>query len=120
MTNYFFDTYAIIELLMHNPAYKKYGEYPLITTILNKIELGWWGLLKHDEEFAELLLNSITHTQEITNELIKEALLFRQQFKKRDLSYADAIGYIFAKRHNLLFLTGDRQFKDLPGVEYVE
>jgi len=120
MVNYFFDTYAIIELLKHNPAYKTYEDYPLITTILHKIELSWWGLLKYNQEFANILLQSIVHTQEITNDVIRDAILFRQQFKKRDLSYADAIGYAFARRHDLLFLTGDRQFKNLPGVEYVE
>lgn len=119
MVNYFFDSYAIIELLMRNPEYKKYEEYPLVTTALNKIEVGWWALTKYDENLAKILLNSLSNTQEFSDEIIHDALLFRKEHKKRDLSFADAIGYVFAQKHNLLFLTGDRQFKDLPGVEFV-
>jgi predicted nucleic acid-binding protein len=119
MVNYFFDTYAIIELLEHNPNFKKYGEYPMITTTLNKIEVYWWALTKHDKALADILLRSLC-TQDISDEVISEAMVFRQKFKKRDISYADAIGYVFARKNDVLFLTGDRQFKDLPGVEFVQ
>jgi len=119
MVNYFFDTYALIELLLNNPRYKKYEGQPLVTTMLNKIELYWWGLLKYNQEFADILLRSLSEVQEISDDVIQEAMLFRQKYKKNDFSYADAIGYAFARKNNLLFLTGDRQFKDLPGVEFV-
>lgn len=119
MVDYFFDTYAIIELLKHNPAYAKYNDYPLVTSMLNKIEVGWWALQSYGKEFAELMLDSLSHPVELSDELIMKALLFRSQEKKRDVSYADAIGYTYARESGLRFLTGDRQFKDLPGVEFV-
>ena len=56
----------------------------------------------------------------IPDDVIRAAMLFRKRHKKRDLSYADAIGYAFARKHDVLFLTGDRQFRDLPGVEFVQ
>ena len=120
MVNYFFDTYAIIELLMRNPSHKKYEDYPLVTTILNKIEVYWWALSRYDQKLADILLNSLSHASEIPDDVIRNAMILRLQHKKKALSYADAIGYAFAKKHNLLFLTGDKQFKDLTGVEYVQ
>ena len=57
---------------------------------------------------------------ELEPNLIKEAALFRLQNKKLDLSYVDALGYIVAKRHNVLFLTGDDAFEKLPNVEFVK
>lgn len=119
MVNYFFDTYAIIEMLEQNPAYKKYNEYPLVTTILNKIELAWWALTRHDQKFADVLLKSLAHMPEISDEIIREAMLFRKQQKRRHFSYADAVDYVFAKKNSLRFLTGDKEFRDLPGVEFV-
>ncbi len=120
MVNYFFDTYAVIELLKKNPAYAKYCDFPLITTVLNKIELTWWALNEHGDAFADILRKSIVHVVEIDDEVIKEAMLFRKKHKKRDISNADAIGYSYALKNNICFLTGDRQFKDLPNVEYVK
>jgi hypothetical protein len=35
MTNYFFDTYAIIEIIKENKAYSKYSKEPIITSMLN-------------------------------------------------------------------------------------
>lgn len=118
MVNYFFDTYAIVELLSHNPRYTKYNDCPFIITILNKLELYWWALTHHNKAFADTLID--IPVQEITNDIIQQAILFRQEHKKRDISYADAVGYTFARKHGLLFLTGDKQFKDLPGVEFVQ
>jgi predicted nucleic acid-binding protein len=119
MVNYFFDTYAIIELLLRNPGYKRYEEYPLVTTVLNKIEIYWWALTRYDSKLADIMLSSLSHASEISDEIIRDAMMIRLQYKKKELSYADAIGYAFARKHNLLFLTGDKQFKDLPGVEFV-
>lgn len=119
MVSYFFDSYAIIELLRRNPNFMRYGEHPIITTIFNKIEIAWWASSLVDEKFASIVTDSL-FGQEISNEIIIEAVIMRKREKRRDLSYADCIGYCFARKNNLLFLTGDKEFKDLPGVEFVK
>ena len=60
-----------------------------------------------------------TIAQDITDDIIRDAMVFRQKHKRRDISYTDAIGYAFARAHHLLFLTGDKAFKDIPGVKHV-
>ena len=120
MVNYFFDTYALVEMIQKNPNYDGFNDFPLVTTVLNKIELYWWALTRYGQELAEILLESLTPTQEINDDLIREAMLFRRKYNKRDFSYADSLGYAFARKHDLLFLTGDNMFKDLPGVEFVK
>ncbi len=119
VNHFFFDSYAIIELLLRNPAYKKYLEFPLVTTILNKIEIYWWAITRYNRGLADNLLSSIKHC-EISDEVVRKAMLFRKQHSKRKFSYADAIGYAFAREHSLLFLTGDSQFRGLPGVQFVK
>ena len=57
---------------------------------------------------------------EIDDETLKEAMKFRKELKKRDVSYTDSIGYIYAKRHNMKFLTGDKEFENLENVEFVK
>ena len=38
----------------------------------------------------------------------------------RNISYADALGYFLALKNKLKFLTGDKEFEGLEGVEYVK
>lgn len=40
--------------------------------------------------------------------------------KGHDLSYADALGYFLSRKMGIKFLTGDRTFRDLSGVEYIQ
>jgi len=120
MVNYFFDSYAIIELIGKNPAYKKYEESPLVTTVLNKIEVVSWGLVTYGEEFSDILVKSLQYVVDIPDDVIREAVRMKRRENKRNVSYADCIGYCFARNNGLLFLTGDKEFKDLPGVEYVK
>jgi predicted nucleic acid-binding protein len=52
---------------------------------------------------------------------IEGAMKLRLKLKKKgqDISYADAMGYYLAKKSNIKFLTVDKWFKDLEGVEFV-
>lgn len=118
---YFFDTYAIIELLEGNPRYAPYAEKTATITIFNLAELFWNMLLKLDEsEALEVYEQYRPALAEIDDETLKEAVRFRLANKKKDMSYADCIGYIYAKRHGLKFLTGDKEFETLPNVEFIK
>lgn len=53
-------------------------------------------------------------------ETLQSAVKFRKEHKKKNLSYADCIGYTFALKNNLKFLTGDKEFKVMDNVEFVK
>lgn len=52
---------------------------------------------------------------------IEGSMRLRLKLKKDgcDISYADALGYYLALKSNVKFLTGDKWFKGLEGVEFV-
>lgn len=52
---------------------------------------------------------------------IEGAMKLRLQLKNKeqDISYADALGYYLALKTKVKFLTGDKWFKGLEGVEFV-
>ncbi len=54
----------------------------------------------------------------INDKVIQEAVKLRKENKKRNLSYADCIGYIYAKQNDFLFLTGDKEFEHMSNVEF--
>ena len=118
---YFFDSYAIIEIIKENPKYGFYFNEEIVLCQFNLAEIYWSALLDYSEEKAEeIYLRFKDYNVEIDDETLKEAIKFRKEHKKQDLSYTDCIGYIYAKRNNLKFLTGDSKFENLPFVEFVK
>jgi len=117
---YFFDTYALFEIIENNKKYEKYKNYSLIVSILNIAEfygtvLRESGKQKADNLFKELIFQIL----EITPDLMIEAVNFRYENRKKDVSLPDSVGYLLAKKHGLIFLTGDRAFQGLEKVEVV-
>jgi len=118
---YFFDTYAIIEILGQNPSYEKYKEEIATISIFNLAEIYRSALGNFDDKELDEIYNKYKKAVvDIDDETIKEAMKFKVKNKGKRLSYADCIGYIYSKRNKMKFLTGDREFKDLEGVEFVK
>jgi predicted nucleic acid-binding protein len=118
---YFFDTYAIIELIKNSESYLAYNKYPLITSTFNVSEtyyffLEYFGRSKADYIFSKLNINIL----EVDKDVAIKASIFRHENKKLKLSYADCIGYCLAKSYNMKFLTGDDGFKNIENVEFVK
>jgi len=117
---FFFDTYAIIELITGNKNYKKYADEPITTCILNIGELYLYHLRVYNRKVAREWNRKITpRLIEIDNNVITQAMEFKLLHRKANFSLPDCIGYTIAKMHNLKFLTGDRQFKGMNNVEFV-
>ena len=118
---YFFDSYAIIALAENEPSYDEYKEIEIITSVLNIGEIYQITLRKHGKASADGWFKKINFKLlEITPEIIVEAVCFRHENKKNDFSLPDAVGYKLSLKHNLKFLTGDRQFENLDNVEFVK
>lgn len=118
----FLDTYALYEIIAGNKAYKKYTSgVALITTKLNLMELYYGLLINHNKKIAEKSYQAFReYVIEIDDETIKKAMEFKLANKEKNLSYVDCVGYTIANQRNINFLTGDKEFKDMEGVEYVK
>jgi predicted nucleic acid-binding protein len=120
--SYFFDTYALYELVRGNRAYDNYSSgLAIATTKLNLMELYYGLLAKHNKETAEKYYELFKkYAIDADDDTIKQAMEFKHANKNLNLSYVDCIGYTLAVKNNMRFLTGDREFKELPSVEYVK
>ena len=118
---YFFDSYAIIEILNGNLPYLKFKEVKVVTGILNIGEVYHGMLKKNGKEAADNWFNNF-HFElvEITPDVMVQSVYFRHINRKNDISLADSVGYKLSLKHNLKFLTGDRQFENMPNVEFVK
>lgn len=117
---YFFDTYALIELALENSAFARFIESEFVVSPLNIGEFYSFLVRTYGKTIAKEKISLLSFkTVSISQELMIEATEFKLENNKKELSWADCIGYIAAKRLGLKFLTGDPQFKDFPNVEFV-
>ena len=121
LNKFFFDSYAVIEILKGNPNYAKYVQEEVILTQFNLVEIYFSALTDLSETGADEIFKKYRdNIVDIDDDSLKEATRFRRKvYKEKKISYTDAIGYIYAKRNGLIFLTGDKEFKDLDNVEFV-
>ncbi len=115
----FADTYALFEIILGSENYKPYFDRELITTRLNLMELYYVLLKEKDAGVAERFFGFyLPLCVPVSDEVIKKAMYLK--LRKRRLSYIDCIGYTLALRRGVKFLTGDKEFEDLPNVEFVK
>ena len=116
---FFFDTYAIIEIIRGNQNYKIYENSTVITSIFNLAELDY-NLRKEltSEKVDKIISIYKDYTILVTIGDLKSASIFKS--KNQKMSLPDTIGYSISKRLNIKFLTGDEAFRDIPNVEFVK
>ncbi len=118
---FFFDSYALYELLIGNKNYEKYTDVSLVITKLNIFEIYSIFLRENKEQEADIFINKyIKFVEDYDEDVIREAVKLRLLYKRNNLSMTDCIGYIFAKKLGIKFLTGDKQFEHLDNVEFVK
>jgi predicted nucleic acid-binding protein len=117
---FFWDTFAFVELIEGNEKLVRYAGQEGITAVLNVYELVSALLRTRSEAEASFYAEKYwPMLVGVTMESLIEAAKFMAGQKKRDLSYADALGYILALRNGAKFLTGDVQFSGMPNVEFI-
>lgn len=118
---YFFDTYAIIEIIGENKKYDKFKEEEIATSIMNIGEVYYIVLRQKDEEVADYWYKILKQSAFLVDiETIVKAMKFRFENKTKKFSFVDCLGYIIAKDKSLRFLTGDKAFENFDNVEFVK
>ncbi len=118
---YFFDTYAIIEMLNNSSSYEFAKDETITTSVLNIAEIYNIILREKGKNAADAWYATIQYKLlEITPPIIVEAVYFRYLNRRDNISLADTVGYTLALRHKLRFLTGDSKFKNFSNVEFVK
>ena len=122
MTEFFYDSYAIIEFIDGNKDYQKYFTvHTGVTTLYNVMEVYYSVLRERGENKAKEVLILIKPIIVYpTLEDVELAMKFRLKHKDKRLSYADCLGYTIARRKLVKFLTGDEGFKHIPYTEFVK
>jgi predicted nucleic acid-binding protein len=120
---YFYDSYAVLAYTSGHQAYREYfEENDGVLTQLNLLEIFYRSLDQYDSKVAQDVLGSFyKYHVDFDEEDISASMRLRVVLKRKglDVSYADALGYFLSQKMGMKFLTGDRAFRSLKGVEYV-
>lgn len=116
------DTHALVEIAMGNPKFSKYLEAKnFVITDITLAEFYGVILREYDENTADYWFKRLVpYCEEVHRGTLIKAVKYRHENKKKNLSFFDCVGYIFAKRSMRKFVTGDQQFKGVLGVEFVK
>ena len=118
---FIFDTYAIIEVIAGNKNYEKYLDSEVIINEFIFAELCYNLIKEKGIEKSNLLIDKYQRfVLNASPKIIKDAMLFRFENRKKDLSMTDCISYIMAQKSNIRFLTGDKEFKNMDNVEFLK
>jgi uncharacterized protein len=117
---FFFDTYALIEILKKNPNYERYTNCSIVINDLVFLEFCY-------KVYNEGIINGEDLIKEIEDiivfpdkDICKKAMKFRLQNKKKKMSMTDCVSYIMSKEIGIKFLTGDKEFENLENVEFIK
>jgi predicted nucleic acid-binding protein len=124
MTEYCLDTYALVEIAYGNIKFSKYIQEQFLIPDWTLGEFYYVWMKKYGEEEADALIKKMeNHSISVSKEIILKSMKFRYKFKQKNrsnISFFDAIGYIFARENNLMFVTGDKEFEGLESVEFIK
>ena len=121
---FFADTYAIIEILKGSHHYRPYKEAVLVTTEFNLAEFAYAVARDYPDTAAEICAK-VRHSVRLAHPgdrdyLRASSVRFQTTREGKKLSLIDCVGYSVAESLSLPFLTGDQEFKEMDGVEFVK
>jgi predicted nucleic acid-binding protein len=121
---FFYDSYAVLAFTSGHKGYEAYFEdNDGVLTKLNLLEIFYRSLERHGSRAASDILQTFSkYLVDFGLQDIANAMKLRLELKRggRDLSYADALGYSLSRKLGIKLLTGDRAFRGLSGIEYLE
>jgi len=118
---YFFDSYAVMEIVKGNPSYKEYIDKNIVLIKENIFEIYFNILRQINKETAEEISEEYyPYVLDFDEEIIKEAAELKLEYYKQNISMTDCIGYVLAKKIGIKFLTGNKEFESFDNVEFVK
>jgi len=117
---YFFDTYAAIAMFDGSENYKRYRKARAVVIDLNLFEIDYC-LRRRGERpdvVSQVLEQYSTYIARYDLKSIRGAVSMKLLNKR--LSPVDCIGYQVAQEYGVKFLTGDKEFEGMAGVEFVK
>ncbi|MFT4343548.1 MAG: hypothetical protein ACMXYE_02265 [Candidatus Woesearchaeota archaeon] len=118
---YCLDTYALWEIMKGNKKYLDVVLSNFVITDWTLVEFYKTLIKEYDKRTAEYWLRKFKpYTITVNINILKKAVDFHHEHKKNAISLFDAVGYIFSVENKMEFVTGDKEFRNKPQVNFIK
>lgn len=115
------DTYPLIEIAAGNEKFASLLNDDIVVTDVTIAEFYYVILQRYDAFIADLWYKKFApYCIPVPRDILIKAVKFRHTNRKRNLSFFDCVGYIFAVENDFKFLTGDEEFMNLENVIFIK
>ncbi|MBI2144159.1 PIN domain-containing protein [Candidatus Woesearchaeota archaeon] len=115
------DTYALMEVICGNPKFSQLMNEEFVITDPTLAEFYVVLKRKYDEQTAQYWHRKLApFCKPVARQTMINALVFREENKKQELSVFDSMGYIFSRENKHIFITGDKAFRNREGVLFIQ
>ena len=115
------DTYPLIEIAAGNKRFLYLLDEEIIITDITISEFYYVMLQKYGSSNAEFWYKRLMpYCTTVPRDFLIKAVKFRYQNKKKNLSFFDCVGYVFALENKIKFVTGDKEFEHFDNVEFIK
>lgn len=115
------DTYALMAIAQGDSNFAKYIAEDFVLPDTTLAEFYWVLIRDFSEHIALEWIDKLKpYSKSPERDDLINAMNFRFQHRKNNISFFDAVGYVFAQKHHILFVTGDKEFRDFSGVEFIK
>lgn len=121
MKMYCLDTYALFEIEKNNPRYRPIAKSDFIIPSAVLAEFCVAMTKRQGKKTGTYWFRQLEqYARDIDADMWMEGLMFREEHRKEKISIVDALGYVYARKNNLPFVTGDKAFENKPGVKFIK
>ena len=114
------DTYALVEINNGNPKFANLLNEEIVITDITMAEFYGYLYRKYDLKTADYWHRRLSFfCKPVSRGILIEAARFRIDNNKQGFSFFDCVGYAFAVENGMKFVTGDKEFRNKPGVEFM-
>ena len=115
------DSYALWEIQLGNPKFAAIMEKDFIVADWTLVEFYKTILREHNLATADYWLRKLLpFCKKAEFSVLIKAVQFQYNNKKRNFSLFDCVGYVFSLESNCQFVTGDKEFKGVANVLFMQ
>ncbi|MFH1072362.1 MAG: PIN domain-containing protein [Nanoarchaeota archaeon] len=114
------DTYALVEIHNGNPRFAHLLNDDVAITDITMAEFYADLYRKHGLKTADYWHKKLSFLcMPVSRDILVKAVRLRIDHKKQNFSFFDCVGYIYAGENNMQFVTGDKEFRGMKGMEFI-
>ena len=114
------DTYALVEINNGSPKFANFLNEEIAIADVTMAEFYGYLYRKYDLKTADYWHRRLRFLcKPVSREVMIKAVMFKVDNSREGLSFFDCVGYTFAVENGMKFVTGDKEFQNKPGVEFM-